>query len=203
MLKSLNRLYFRRFSTSKCLTNVIDWEYYTNPENLSYIADNVVSRKINCDLVNVLKQLGELQNLNNHPEKCRDLKEALSSDLVWFPNRIHPTVLKNKSGEPVTIKKVGNKPNFTYFPTNFESLTKRLNVLRTKQLGHMTGNKSYYLKGDLAMLEQALIRFAIAKLVQKNFNLVCVPDILPRHWIEGCGMKTHSTHSQVRKRFYF
>lgn len=197
MLKSFRLIQCRRYCTTKSSISVIDWDYYNNPENLSYIADNATSRKVPCELINVLKQLGELHSCFNEIEKSKQLKEALSSHLVWFPNVTHPRVLKNKSEEPVLVKKVGSRPNFTYFPASFESLTKRLNVLRTKHLGHMTGNKSYFLKGDLALFEQALVRFALKKLIKENFQLIHVPDILPKSWIEGCGMKTDNVHSQV------
>jgi seryl-tRNA synthetase len=41
-----------------------------------------------------------------------------------------------------------------------------------------SGNGFYYLEGDLALLNQALIRFAIDKLVAKGFTYVETPLML-------------------------
>lgn len=197
LTKLFRPVYCRQYCSATFSHDTIDWDYFRNPENLSSIADNIYSRKISSDLIDVVKTLREFHSVENDTEKLNSLKNSLLPDLIWFPNTIHPRVLKNKSEEPTVVKKVGSKPAFSYFPTNFEHLTKRLNALRTKHLGHMAGNKSYYLKGDLALLEQALIRFAVSKLTQKKFELLYVPDILPKSFIEGCGMKTKSKHSQV------
>lgn len=195
-MKLLRTDYLRQYSTSRC-SQIIDWDYYSNPENLSCIAENVSSRKIHCELLDVLQNLKELHHSKGDPGKLASLKEALFPQLLWFPNTIHPNVLKNKSEKPVVVKKLGNKPDFSYFPTNFEHLCKRLNLLRTKHLGHTCGHKSYYLKGDLALLEHALVKFAVTKLINKKFELLYVPDILPKSCIEACGMKTNNVHSQV------
>lgn len=198
LVKLLRPYCFRKDFSAKLSQSVIDWDYYSNPENFSYIAENVAARKAPCDLLKVLPKLKELNQSRGNPEMYHSLKEELLPSLLWFPNSIHPKVLKNKSEEPDVVKKVGPRPYFEYFPTNFEHLTKRLNILRTKHLGHISGNKSYFLKGDLAMLEHALVRFSISKLMKKQFELLYVPDILPKSNIEGCGMKTSSTHSQVK-----
>ncbi|KFM60899.1 Serine--tRNA ligase, mitochondrial, partial [Stegodyphus mimosarum] len=156
-----------------------------------------MSRKESCNLKYVLEQLLELHNHRNDIEKCQILKEKIAPQLLWFPNLTHPKVLENKSEEPFLLQKVGKKTAFTYFPTKFESLTKRLNVLRTKHLGHMSGSKSYFLKNDLSLLEQALVRFALSKLIKKGFQMVSVPDVVSQTSFEGCGMKTDGKHSQV------
>lgn len=198
LAKLLRPHFFRKDFSVRFSQSVIDWDYYSNHENFSYITENIAARKAPCDLFKVLPKLKELNQSRNDPEKYHSLKEELLPFLLWFPNSIHPKVFKNKSEGPDVIKKVGPKPCFEYFPTNFEHLTKRLNILRTKHLGHISGHKSYFLKGDLAMLEHALVRYSMSKLMKKKFELLYVPDILPKSSIEGCGMKTSSTHSQVK-----
>lgn len=198
LIKLLRPYCFRKKFSAKFSQNAIDWDYYSNPDNFSYIVENVTARKASCDLLKLLPKLKELSQSRGDPEKYHSLKEELLPSLVWFPNSIHPKVFKNRSGEPDVVKKVGPKPHFEYFPTNFEHLTKRLNILRTKHLGHISGHKSYFLKGDLAVLEHALVRFSISKLLKKKFELLYVPDIIPKSNIEGCGMKTSNTHSQVK-----
>ncbi|GIY93088.1 hypothetical protein CEXT_260701 [Caerostris extrusa] len=189
--------FIRNYSSSIHINETaIDWEYYYNPSNFVEIANNVMVRKVRVHLRNSIGQLQELSNAKNDPVKLKALQETMSPLLYWFPNRTHPRVMENKSEAPVLLEKVGNKPVFTYFPANF-SLTKRLNVLRTKNLGHMSGHKSYYLKDNLATMEQALVNFALSKLRKRGFQLVTVPDIIPKSFLENCGMPTENKHSQT------
>ncbi|CAL1280300.1 unnamed protein product [Larinioides sclopetarius] len=190
-------LFIRRCSSACSKEDTIDWDYYTNPSNLVEIASNVMARNVHGSLKDVLEKLQELIKVRDDPAQSKILKEALTPVLFWLPNKTHPRVAQNKSEEPVTIGKVGDKVHFTYFPSAFHNLTKRLNVLRTKHLGHMSGHRSYFLKGDLALLEQALVRFALSKLRKKGFQMVSVPDIVPKSFLENCGMRTTNKHSQV------
>lgn len=47
--------------------------------------------------------------------------------------------------------------------------------------------------------EQALIQYAVSKLLANKFKLITVPDILPARIIESCGMNTHGERNQVYK----
>lgn len=45
------------------------------------------------------------------------------------------------------------------------------------------GGRSYYLVGDLARLEHALVRWTVDKLIEKGWMYVTVPDLLPEQLI--------------------
>ncbi|CAB0005730.1 unnamed protein product [Nesidiocoris tenuis] len=49
----------------------------------------------------------------------------------------------------------------------------------------------------LADLEAALVNYSVSVLKSKGFQLISVPDILPREIIEDCGMDTRGPRSQV------
>lgn len=51
----------------------------------------------------------------------------------------------------------------------------------------VAGAKFYYLKGGLALLENALLQFGIKKVTEKGFNLVSVPDLVSSKVLEGTG----------------
>jgi seryl-tRNA synthetase len=51
--------------------------------------------------------------------------------------------------------------------------------------------------GELAELEQALIRLVLRRLIKEGFKLVSVPDILSSEAIENCGMPTKGERNQV------
>jgi seryl-tRNA synthetase len=48
----------------------------------------------------------------------------------------------------------------------------------SRNLPLTTGTSTYYLLGDLAQLEQALVQYTIQHLISSGFSLVTVPDII-------------------------
>jgi len=51
----------------------------------------------------------------------------------------------------------------------------------------VAGAKFYYLKGDLALLENALLQYALTKLMSKNFTLMSVPHLVNSKTASGTG----------------
>lgn len=51
--------------------------------------------------------------------------------------------------------------------------------------------------GEMAELEQALVNYFVSKLLRNGFELISVPDILPKDLIESCGMSTSGERDQV------
>ena len=47
-----------------------------------------------------------------------------------------------------------------------------------RNLSLTTGASTYYLCGDLAQLEQALVQYTLKHLVSSGFSVVTVPDII-------------------------
>lgn len=57
----------------------------------------------------------------------------------------------------------------------------------------VAGAKFYYLKSDLALLEQALIQYGIKKVTEKGFTFMTVPDMVSSKILEGCGFNPKSS----------
>ena len=51
----------------------------------------------------------------------------------------------------------------------------------------VAGNKFYYTKGELALLENALLQYGIKKVVEKGFTFMMVPDLVSSKTLEGTG----------------
>jgi seryl-tRNA synthetase len=149
-------------------------EFLCNPSNRDLIYQNIRRRK---SLGNIDKVL-ELQKDSGSEEFFEELSK--------IPNFTQSTTFKYS--EPALLRIIGNLPKFNFRPKEFSSLATNLNLLRTNHLGPVTGSKSYLLLGDLAELEQALIIYTIKELLNHNFHLVSVPDILPSQVIARCGL---------------
>lgn len=57
----------------------------------------------------------------------------------------------------------------------------------------VAGAKFYYLKGDLALLENALLQFALHKLIEKGFKYMTVPHLVSGRVASGTGFAPRSS----------
>ncbi|KAH8306412.1 hypothetical protein KR018_010770 [Drosophila ironensis] len=124
----------------------------------------------------------------------------LQAELDQLPNATHPRV-REYGEEPRELAQFVHRqlPEGQEAMKEFSELARALNLYRMDHLGNYTGHKSYYLLGQLATLEQAIIQYALQTVTAHGFRLISVPDILPREVIESCGMRTEGERTQVYK----
>lgn len=174
----------------------LDIDYLCDENNTESIANNIGKRKGVGNIEAVHKLKLKLDEIQPDEKRHEALKKQFYEEMFKIPNKTHPEVF-TYGDEPKLVKYVNSKKDFGFSPRDFHEITKRLNLVRTDQLGNVCGSRSYYLLGEMAELEQALVNYFLEKLVQKNFQLMTVPDILPRDIIERCGMSTKGERNQV------
>uniref|UniRef100_A0A1B0A9V9 serine--tRNA ligase n=1 Tax=Glossina pallidipes TaxID=7398 RepID=A0A1B0A9V9_GLOPL len=151
---------------------------------------NILLRRRENNIPNIRNILKRLKLNKTSSEDIDKLK----NELLKLPNDTHPRLWTYENRPKETLLCDPTKIGTNY--VEFSQVCKFNNMLRMNQLGNYTGQKSYYLFGKLAELEQALIRYTLSVLKQKQFRLLAVPDILPKHIIEGCGMATDGDRNQ-------
>lgn len=134
--------------------------------------------------------LGE--SLRGVKEKI-DVNEKLSKDafaemeaLLWrMPNILHDSVPYGKDdSENTEMRKVG-EIGTAKSTKSHEEVLRNLGLVDLDQAAKVSGARFFYLKGDLALLEQALIRFAIDQLVAKGYTLIAPPLMMKREYYNG------------------
>lgn len=138
------------------------------------------AKKAGKDTKKLLKEAGEIPSkIESLEKKMYSLEEELSVILSKIPNMIHESVAIGKDdSENVTMRKIGKPREFGFEVKNHSEIAEALNVADFDASAKTSGNGFYYLQGDLALLNQALIRFAIDKLVSKGFTYVETPLML-------------------------
>ena len=174
----------------------LDLEYLTNPLNKAEIQRNIDSRKGIGNISNVVDLFNRYSEASDAPDPQRNkLRDQLIKEALKIPNRCDQKVHSHELPRLVELK--GAKPEFSFIPLELHEICKPLGLLRTENLGLLTGHRSYYFLDRLAMLEQALIQFTVDQLKQKGFILYSVPDLLDESLIESCGMDTRGERTQV------
>ena len=185
----------RKVATFSTKEPDFDWKYLTNPQNMEEIRRNIQSRKGVGSIETVTELYGEHAAAKSNSEK-KQIWKKLIEEAKKIPNRSDPCV-HSYGEDPQIVATRGVKPSQDFVPLQFHDIVKRLGLLRTDNLGNITGHRSYYLIDELVLLEQALIQYAVEKLLQNDFQLFSVPDLLHRDLIESCGMDTRGERTQV------
>lgn len=89
--------------------------------------------------------------------------------------------------ENVVIRTEGTKPEFSFIPKDHEELATALDLLDTERAVKVAGSKFYYLKNELVILEQAVLRFALDVLRAKGFTILSVPHLARADAMYGTG----------------
>ncbi len=141
--------------------------------------------------INRLKKEGKdikpaLEEVKNIPQKIRDIEiemaiveDKLKTGLLQMPNMIHDSVPIGKdASENVESERHGHYKVHDFEVKSHVDIAESLGVADFESSAKTSGNGFYYLEGDLALLNQALIRFGIDKMVSKGFLYIETPLML-------------------------
>ena len=144
-------------------------------------------RKAGKDFKSKVKEAKEIPKKIAETEKGLDeLKEKIRYYLMRIPNILHESVPVGKDdSENKTEKEFGEKPKFDFKLKNHAELIEELGIGDFETAAKIAGNGFYYLFGELALMEQALQRFAVDLLIKKGYRLAEPPFMMRRKPYEG------------------
>lgn len=95
--------------------------------------------------------------------------KELEAQLLKMPNTcLHPDVPVGKDdSENVVAKVVGELPARDFEPLDHMQLMKKYDMVDVERGVKLAGARSYFLKGDGMLLEQAVLQYTLKKLVEK------------------------------------
>ncbi|MBN1519370.1 MAG: serine--tRNA ligase [Spirochaetales bacterium] len=124
----------------------------------------------------------------------RELKDALSQ----IPNMAHPDSPRGKEDKDnLEVKRVGTPTSFDFEPRDHVALGALLDILDFDAGTKVTGTKFYFLKNEGVLLEMALVRFAVDRLMSKGFMPFSTPDLAKTEILEGIGFNPRGAESNV------
>nr|XP_022333624.1 serine--tRNA ligase, mitochondrial-like [Crassostrea virginica]XP_022333625.1 serine--tRNA ligase, mitochondrial-like [Crassostrea virginica] len=175
-----------------------DWEYLCDENKKKEIEENIGNRKGVGDVSKMISLWKSFQKEADVTLK-ESLLHQLNEEASKIPNRTSTSSPIGSEEKAECIGLHGTKRDFTFKPQSVVDIGQRLNLLRTSDVGHTTGPRTYYFLSDLARLEQALIRYTLDNILPRGFTLVSVPDLLNSSVVEACGFKTTGERNQVYK----
>ncbi len=115
-----------------------------------------------------------------------EMQERLQYLLMRLPNVLHESVPVGKdSSENTEVRKWGTPKKPSFELKNHGDLAAEMGWADFERASKASGRGFAYVKGQLALLEQAILRFGIEMLERKGFTLVQTPMLLDRKPYEG------------------
>jgi len=113
-------------------------------------------------------------------------EETTRTFLMRLPNLLHDTVPFGKDeNDNAQTKTWGKMPKFDFPIKNHTDLALALNLIDVERAGKVTGARFFYLKGQGALLDMALMSFAMEEMVKKDYVPIEPPYLMRREPYEG------------------
>lgn len=130
------------------------------------------------------------KTLKSQIQELEDQQKNIQEELKWYqlkmPNFISPNVPEGKDdSENVEVKRVWEIPHFDFEPLDHMTLMKKYDMVDVERGVKLAWARSYFLKNDGMLLEQAILQFALKKLVKKWFTPFQVPNMVNPECLVG------------------
>jgi seryl-tRNA synthetase len=138
---------------------------------------------------------GQVGELEGHQKL---VEEELRTVLRVIPNMTHPDApVGTDSAANKVIKKWGEPRQFDFKPLDHVALCEKLDLCDFEAGSQVTGQKFYFLKNEAALLEVALVQYAMSKLARAGFTPVVTPDLAKVEVLEGIGFIPRGPETQI------
>lgn len=155
-------------------------------------------RNLITDMINKAKKAGDdtaelIQKAKSIPQEIKGIEEKQEElekqirDLQFaIPNIIHKSVPIGKDdSENVEVKRYGEATRPDFEVKNHAEIAEALGVADFETAAEISGKGFYILKGDLALLNMALINYARDYMVKQGYQYVEPPLMIRRNVLDG------------------
>ena len=128
----------------------------------------------------------EVKGLAAELDEVESARDELAARL---PNLPSPEAPDGETDEDaVVLREVGERPSFGFEPADHLELGQRHGWIEMEKAAEASGARFAYLLGDLAMVQLALVRFAVETIRAEGFEPVVPPVLVREGPLYGTGM---------------
>ena len=134
------------------------------------------------------EQKGLKAELKGLEERKGQLDEELRGLLLQVPMPPAAAVPDGADDEEnVELRRVGKPRTFDFEPRSHQDLGELHGWIDTERGARLAGSRNYLLKGDLVLLESAVLRCAVDLMAARGFTPVTVPTLVRTEAMQGTG----------------
>lgn len=120
--------------------------------------------------------------------ELKELEDRLAALLLTIPNLPAPEVPIGAAEEDnVEVRRWGQPRQFEFEPRDHVDLALGLDIADFQRGSKVAGSRFYFLKNEGALLEMALLRFAVENLYRKGYSPMVVPELVREEAMTGTG----------------
>lgn len=141
---------------------------------------SLIPSSSNDEKAKIISEVKEIKEQISKIEKdLAPVKEEYTDLMYRVPGVPFDEVPIGKSDEEnVEIKRVGTIPTFDFEIKDHVELAEGLDLIDIPRGVKIAGSRSYYLKNEAVLLEMALCRYVVDKLIKKGFTPMTVPTLV-------------------------
>jgi seryl-tRNA synthetase len=127
------------------------------------------------------------------------VEQQLYEEAARIPNRTHPDVPVGNEDQARVLKTAGHCREFSDFtPLHHLDLATRLDLVDFEAAAKVSGARFYFLRNAGAMLELALVNWAMQYVTSRyGFTPLTAPDLVREDIVWGCGFQPRGEASQI------
>ena len=138
------------------------------------------------------------EELKNKEPELKEIEEKYNKILWEIPNLPSTkTPIGKNDTDNVEVKKWGEPIKFDFTLKDHLELGKSLGILDFETGAKVTGSQFYFVYGDGALLELALVQYAFDKLSKEGFLPVITPDLAKSRYYLGTGYMPKGDEAQT------
>lgn len=128
------------------------------------------------------------EDLKKLEDKLDPIEREFNDKTHYIPNFPHSDVPEGKDEtENIELSMHGDKKVFDFEPRDHEELLKINDLAEFDVAAKISGNKFYYLKNQAVILEMAILRWAMDRVIARGFTPMTTPDLVRREALYGTG----------------
>ena len=145
--------------------------------------------EIAADATALQSRLAEIKpRLKDFEESERPILEEFDWLMLLVPQPPDPEVpIGEDETQNVELRTVGDVPSFGFSPKDHVALGRELGIIDIERGVKLSGARNYVLKGDGALLHQAVLRLAQDMMVARGFVPMVVPVLVREEVMYGTG----------------
>lgn len=139
-------------------------------------------------------------SVSNLEQELIKVEADLEAESVKIPNMTHPDVPRGGEENASLVAVIGEKRDFEKEGVDMKShleLATNLDLVDFENAARVSGNKFYYLRNAGALLELALVNWAMTIAASNGFTVMTTPDVAREEVVAGCGFQPRGEASQV------
>jgi seryl-tRNA synthetase len=130
--------------------------------------------------------------------RVKQVEDALRQALTAIPNLTHPDApIGTTPADNKVLRRWSQPRQFDFKPNDHIALTEALDLADFEAGSAVAGPKFYFLKNEAALLELALLHYAMNTLIDAGYTPVITPDMAKVDVLEGIGFMPRGPETQI------